>query len=198
MVPLAVGDFLLVNHEGNKTDKKDGRERQTERGREIFRFSEVFRRNRGIIVPWGYNEKPTVGCPSKTHIRLENTYKTGKEKKEKEFRFLSSAHEHPLQLFVPSLRQLSDNSQRNHVAVSVFSVTSNCFSLNGFAPCFITTSLQDKTCWKIQEERVKHLQPLMWPAVSCSGNVHRLHLSGQSLFTVSQVCSLINSSRAVL
>lgn len=31
MVPLAVGDFLLVNHEGNKTDKKEGGERQTEK-----------------------------------------------------------------------------------------------------------------------------------------------------------------------
>lgn len=31
MAPLAVGDFLLVNHEGNKTDKKEGRERQNEK-----------------------------------------------------------------------------------------------------------------------------------------------------------------------
>lgn len=70
MVPLAVGDFLLVNHEGNKTDKRGERERWGEprgvKGREIFRFSEVFRQNRGIIVPWGYNEKPIVGCLSKT------------------------------------------------------------------------------------------------------------------------------------
>lgn len=39
MVPLAVRDFLLVNHEGNKTDKQKERDRQTERGelgREIF------------------------------------------------------------------------------------------------------------------------------------------------------------------
>lgn len=41
MVPLAVGDFVLVNHESNKTDKrKRERERETEaRRREIFRFS---------------------------------------------------------------------------------------------------------------------------------------------------------------
>lgn len=36
------------------------------KGREIFRFSEVFRQNRGIIIPWGYNEKLIVGCLSKT------------------------------------------------------------------------------------------------------------------------------------
>lgn len=34
MVPLAVGDFLLVNHEGNKTDKRGEREvGRTERGK---------------------------------------------------------------------------------------------------------------------------------------------------------------------
>lgn len=45
MAPLAGGDFfLLVNHEGNKTDKEEGRDRlRKERGREISRFSEVYR-----------------------------------------------------------------------------------------------------------------------------------------------------------
>lgn len=40
MVPLAVGDFLLVNHEGNKTDKKEGQERQSPTGE---RFSDFLR-----------------------------------------------------------------------------------------------------------------------------------------------------------
>lgn len=55
MVPLAAGDSPLVNREGNETDKKEGGEREAEtegrEGEKILRFSEVFRQNRGIIVP---------------------------------------------------------------------------------------------------------------------------------------------------
>lgn len=40
MAPPAAGDFLLVNHEGNKTDKEEGQERQAESGRERGRFTD--------------------------------------------------------------------------------------------------------------------------------------------------------------
>lgn len=41
MAPLAVGDFLLVNREANKTDKKEGRER--DRLRQEGRFSDFLK-----------------------------------------------------------------------------------------------------------------------------------------------------------
>lgn len=38
MVPLAVGDFLLVNHEGNKTDKNEGRDLERKEGKRFSDF----------------------------------------------------------------------------------------------------------------------------------------------------------------
>lgn len=42
MAPLAVGDFLLVNHEGNKTDKTEG-ERDRLRKERRGRFSDFLK-----------------------------------------------------------------------------------------------------------------------------------------------------------
>lgn len=73
-----------------------------------------------------------------------------------------SAHEQPLQLFVPSLWRLSDNPQRNCVAVSVFSVTINSSSLNDFNPVSLPLLYKIKAA-----ERYRSEAPAATDVVDC-------------------------------
>jgi len=57
MVPLAARDFLLVNHEGNKTDKKERRDLEKKEG---GRFSD-FRKCSDKMEALSYHEVTRLG-----------------------------------------------------------------------------------------------------------------------------------------
>lgn len=86
MAPLAVGDFLLVNHEGNKTDKKEGRETDWERRGE-GRFSDFLKCSDEIEALSSHEDTmkspQLVGLPNSSVYKRKSHLRPGRRKKKR-------------------------------------------------------------------------------------------------------------------